>query len=284
MGKVRRCLEQRAYGAMTREEEAKQKLEQLRRTGRGDSRQKLIARMNTAKKESDQAIERHDQFEGAMNKTQEAMEFADLKTGTLRLPAQCETQIVEAAKTMHKIDDPKAKKAGRYIENRAPGLAMYMAQLWTQLQPQIEDYGKQSVVLACIIWRLMFDLGRNRRLGERTRKDDEQYLLGAMGMLRELLGAQADELLKTVHAIFVGRHRASSAIEGFNAALRPYLYVHKGVTQGFLELFRAYYNLRTRRWGRFKGTSPHQSLNGEVVDDWLSLLGYPPSSPSVAVH
>ena len=74
------------------------------------------------------------------------------------------------------------------------------------------------------------------------------------------------------------RYRASSAIEGFNAALRPYLYVHKGVTQNFLELFRAYYNLRTRRWGRHKGTSAHQCLTGTPVEDWLSLLGYPPSS------
>ena len=73
------------------------------------------------------------------------------------------------------------------------------------------------------------------------------------------------------------RHRASSAIEGFNAALRPYLYVHKGATQGFLELFRAWFNLRTRRWGRLKGTSAHECLTGEPVHDWLTLLGYPPS-------
>ena len=49
------------------------------------------------------------------------------------------------------------------------------------------------------------------------------------------------------------RHRASSAIEGFNAALRPYLYVHKGVTQGFLELFRAYFNLRHSPLGASQG-------------------------------
>ena len=74
-------------------------------------------------------------------------------------------------------------------------------------------------------------------------------------------------------------HRASSAIEGFNAALRPFLYVHKGVTPGFLELFRAHHNLRTRRWGRHKGTSAHQCLTGQPVGDWLSALGYPPSGP-----
>ena len=69
------------------------------------------------------------------------------------------------------------------------------------------------------------------------------------------------------------RHRASSAIEGCNAALRPWLYVHKGATQGFLELFRAWFNLRTRRWGRRKGTSAHACLTGQRVHDWRKLLG-----------
>ena len=80
---------------------------------------------------------------------------------------------------------------------------------------------------------------------------------------------------RCVEELLIHRHRASSAIEGFNAALRPFLYVHKGVTQGFLELFRAYFNLRTRRWGRHKGTSAQQCLTGERVDDWLTVLGYP---------
>ena len=57
--------------------------------------------------------------------------------------------------------------------------------------------------------------------------------------------------------------------------LRPYLYVHKGATQGFLALFRAWFNLRTRRWGRHKGTSAHECLTGQPVYDWLTLLGYP---------
>ena len=84
-----------------------------------------------------------------------------------------------------------------------------------------------------------------------------------------------------VDAALQRRHRASSAIEGFNAALRPYLYVQKGVTSGFLELFRAHYNLRMRRWGRHKGTSARECLTGQPVQDWLTELGYP---PSVALH
>ncbi len=58
-----------------------------------------------------------------------------------------------------------------------------------------------------------------------------------------------------------------------------YLYVHKGVTQSFLDLFRAYYNLRTRRWGRHKNTSAHECITGQPVHDWLTVIGFPPSQP-----
>ena len=97
------------------------------------------------------------------------------------------------------------------------------------------------------------------------------------GALQDRLGAASASLLDAVEEVLHQRHRASSAIEGFNAALRPYLYVHKGATQGFLDLFRAWFNLRTRRWGRHKGTSSHECLTGQRVHDWLTLLGCPPS-------
>ena len=127
-----------------------------------------------------------------------------------------------------------------------------------------------------IVWYLV---GTLRKRPHRARyRSLHQHLLGAYAQLQTHLGTvQANALLDEIEALLVQRHRASSAIEGFNAALRPFLYVHKGVTQGFLELFRAYYNLRTRRWGRHKGTSAQQCLTGVPVEDWLSVLGYPPS-------
>ena len=63
---------------------------------------------------------------------------------------------------------------------------------------------------------------------------------GAGRALRDQLGAARASLLEAVESVLHPRHRASSAIEGFNAALRPHLYVHKGATQGFLALFRAW--------------------------------------------
>ena len=98
------------------------------------------------------------------------------------------------------------------------------------------------------------------------------YLLGI-----ELDNTGITEITGKIEKFLQTRHMASSAIEGFNATLRTYLYARKGVNQGFLELFKAWYNLRERRCGLRKGISAYESLTGKRVNDWLTLLGFPPS-------
>jgi len=137
-------------------------------------------------------------------------------------------------------------------------------------------HGEIPVRLASVIFRLVQDLEHQCRPWDRHQ--DERHLLGAMAMLHDTAGENTNYILDAMDDLMQRRHRASSAIEGFNAALRPFLYVHKGVTDGFLELFHAYYNLRTIRWGRHKGTSAHECLTSERVSDWLTVLGYPASS------
>jgi hypothetical protein len=88
---------------------------------------------------------------------------------------------------------------------------------------------------------------------------------------------ETNDAFDEVHALIARRHRASSAVENFNALLRPYLYVHKRVSQDFLELFMAWRNLRTRPMGKHIGTSAYELLTGKTVPDWPTLLGYPPS-------
>jgi hypothetical protein len=63
----------------------------------------------------------------------------------------------------------------------------------------------------------------------------KQKMLGAYALIYKALSqSKADKLMQTIEQLLSKRHRASSAIEGFNALLRPYLYVRKGVSQGFL--------------------------------------------------
>ncbi len=64
-------------------------------------------------------------------------------------------------------------------------------------------------------------------------------------------------------------------VESLNSLLRPYLYVHKRVTQEFLELFMAYRNLKKPGCVKERDLSPYEKLTGQRFEDWLTLIGYP---------
>ena len=281
MNKVQRQLEQKAYAAIALEHEEQKRLGTI---GAKNTREraKQKRRLAAASKHCVDAIERYERFAAASRKAQEAMDYIDVSSGELRTGEQTRSMIEAAADEMQSIDYGKSKKVARYLRNRAPGLSLAIADLHTRLQALFPLYTPNAVCLACLILYLL-DIVRKRPRPLPPDDDRTRHLLGAFAVLKGLLGENTHELLAAVEALLEKHHRASSAIEGFNAALRPHLYVHKGVTQNFLELFRAYYNLRTRRSGRHKGTSPHQCLTGSPVNDWLSLIGFPPSS-AATVH
>ncbi len=274
MNKVRRQLEQRAYGAIGREQEAQASLARIRVKDR-KKRERQRRKIAWLRRRCQEAIARFDAFETAMDQVREAMTYVDLDTGDLRSGKDVRNLMAQAAEGIARIDDATCRKLAGYLTNRAPGLSLATTALNKQLRELENTYPALAICLACLIWRLVSALRTQRRPWQRT--EHTRVLLGAFTRLSTLLGAKTDALLDTVKALLEKRYRASSAVEGFNAALRPYLYVHKGVTENFLDLFRAYYNLRTRRWGRHKGSSAHECLTGTPVKDWLSLLGYPPS-------
>jgi len=280
MNKVQRQLEQKAYAAIALEHEEERKLGKIRAKDKRE-RDEQKRKIATASKNCLKAIDRYERFAAAKRKAHEAMEYIDTNSGKLRTGEQTRSMIEAAADEMQRIDYRKSKTVARYIRNRAPGLSLAIADLYTRLQALFPIYTPDAVCLACLILHLVGIV--RKRPGPLPPNDRTRHLLGAFALLKGLLGEKTDELFEAVETLLEKHHRASSAIEGFNAALRPHLYVHKGVTQNFLELFRAYYNLRTRRSGRHKGTSPHQCLTGSPVNDWLSLIGFPPSS-AATVH
>ena len=273
MNKVRRRLEQHAYAAISKEVDEEQKLGRIRAIDR-HKREQQRRQLTWARRCCAQAMAQFDEFEAAMRQVREAMEWVDSKTGQLRDAHQVQSQIEQAAKRMAALNSSRASQVARYVRNRAPGLALAVGALRTRLDELANRYPESGVALGCVFHRVLRELKRGHRCADKHK----QFLLGVYARVHEMLGSQTEELLEHIGQLLEGHHRASSAIEGFNAALRPFLYVHKGVTQSFLELFRAYYNLRTRRWGRHRGTSAHQCLTGEPVEDWLTLLGYPPTA------
>ncbi len=275
MNKVRVRLERRAYGAIAREIEAECKLGKVRakdREKRDELRRKLVWEQRCCQK----ALKLHDTFEKAVLQARWAMEFVDLSTGQFQTAQGVQEKLLQAARTMQSLDDAECKRVGKYLENRTPGLTLATAEMETKLELLKETYPEDAVSMACLVWQLVHTLKKNAY--PRQRAEFSRLLAGAYARLMQYAGEKTEPLLDSVEKLLVPRHRASSAIEGFNASLRPFLYIQKGVTQGFLELFRAYHNLKVRRWGRHKGTSAYQLLTGAPVNDWLSLLGYPPSS------
>jgi hypothetical protein len=271
MGTLLHQLEKKAYAAIAKEEEFRKRKKEVRRTGRGDRWTAHSGLANFSKK-CNAALDLHDRFEQAVLQAEEAMQYVDIETAELRNADEMMQQIVAAGAKMIALADPRCREVGHYVQNRAAGLVLYMRELVDRLTALIPHHGEKEVRLACLIWRLFRDLKHHRWPWDRAA--DERLLVNAVARLRELAGDSFHDVLADTDALIQRRHRASSAIEGFNAALRPYLYVHKGVTPGFLELFRAYHNLKTRRWGRFKRTSAHQLLHGEPVQDWLTSLGF----------
>jgi hypothetical protein len=210
-----------------------------------------------------------------MREVQQALECVDPEDGHLRQAGEVKAMIEQAADSLQVLD-PACHQVARYLRNRAAGLSLATGELNARLGELAMIYSLGAVVLACMLGRWVFELQNDRHPWQRAYQP--RQLIGAFAYLKHLRGPQLDALLNAVKALLDQRHRASSAIEGFNAPLRPFPYVHKGVTQGFLELFRAYYNLRIRRWGPHQGTSAHQCLTGQAVGDWLTLLGFPPSN------
>lgn len=272
VGKVRQRLERRAYATIEREQELAQQLRRTRVKHRVQ-RLRLKHQLVWAQRRCRQAIADFDAFETAQTQAQAAMSWVDLETEQWRTGAQVREGIERAAETIRQINQPGCAKLATYLTNRAPGLALYAEALDTQLSALSRHYGEQAISTACVIIQLIDDLQQHRRPWQREQQG--QQLIVACRRFNQLLGTAAKPVLERVQQLWQQRHRASSAIEGFNASVRPYLYVHKRATQGFLDLYRAYFNLRTRRWGRHKNTSAYQVLTGDAVEDWLSVLGFP---------
>lgn len=274
MGKVRSTLERRAYGAMNAELEVEAALKKYEWSSKR-KRASFQSKLNHARRRTRIAIERHDRFEVAVLQVAEAMEVIDLVGVGFKTAQKMKEQILEGARRMKKMELKECRREGRYIENRASGLVLWGEQVGRELEELGSLYGSSAVDVAGVAWRLRHEAGEGRCSWDDGEKSE--YLRECLCWLVGHMGEGALELLLEVDKVMERRHRASSAIEGFNAGLRPHLYVHRGVQQGFLELHRAHVNLRRRRWGQRRGTCAHEMVTGEDVGDWLSMLGFAPT-------
>jgi hypothetical protein len=270
MSKARRRLEQRGWATMEQLLEAEREHRRCQREGEWTA--SASQRLRHAREHFEDAAGRHDRFEALMQEAKEAMEFIGLDSPAWRDGDEQAARIRDIADGMASLGGKKVRGVARYLSNRAPGLARYMRELGDRLSTLAETYGAEVVGRSCQLWRLAKDV---RRAPRRDRPKLQAAARPIIERIIRLASDRASEATHAVLAIVAKRHRASSAVEGFNALLRPYLHVHKRVSQGFLELYAAWRNLRTRPMGKHRGTSAYELLTGDKVDDWLGRLGYP---------
>ena len=179
------------------------------------------------------------------------------------------------ADQIEELGGPRVRKVGRYLRNRVEGLCGYLDALEEKLLSCAQLLGSEALVGSVVrAYQAGLLAGRGPRWQREARRAElvasAQELVAQSGRPERLLRA-----LSVVTPVLQRRHRASSAIENLHSVLRPYITVHKRVSQGFLDLFRFYWNARIRRWGRHKGTSALELLTGDKHEHWLDMLGFP---------
>ena len=274
-GKAVRKAERKAYRYIEKETAA---FKALRQTAPADEDeyQKAIEKAAGYAHKCQRFIDEYDSAARGLRYLHSALGSICFISGELMSEQMAVERLTLAVACLRDNNDTDCHDAARYLENRLWGLTLATAALHNELQGLKGDYSQEPLELAC---RLIENKRRFCKLNTGQKNEVIQEMAYCYRQLNNTIHSdEAQQLLASIEELLSTRHRASSAIEGFNATLRSYLYVRKGVNQGFLDLFQAWHNLRNRRWGKHKGTSAYQSLTGNRVNDWLTLLGFPPSN------
>lgn len=276
LGQEAYFLERRAYAAIA----SADALEAKRARARSETdRRRLGQELRYAQGRMDTAINQYDRFTVSHQKAERALTLSDRGSGQLRTSAEVTETITQVADEMDAIGGKRVRRLAKYLRNRAPGLGRYLDDLGARLAAAANELNEPVLVQAVTrAYQASLECHQGGPLWDRPARRDE--LRAATRHLLDTAAHDPERLQRAVRAVLpelANRYRASSAIENLNSVLRPYLVVQKHAQQGFLDLFRFYWNTRTRAWGRWKGTSAHAQLTGAPVDDWLALLGFPAS-------
>jgi len=282
MGQEASHLERRAYATMTAVDE----LESARRKANDETKRRSLGQqIRRARVNMEATITRYDTFERLRREAIMVLNLVDRGSGRLRTAAEVAEAMPRIAAEMAPLGGHRIRKVSSYLKGRAQGLGRYLDTLKARLDAVSEAAGGTTAVEATTrAYHASLDVERGGPLWDRrARRAELEAATEALLLATNRDPARLHAAVSSVLPILSTRHRASSAIENLNSVLRPYLVVQKCAHQGFLDLFRFYWNTRSQEWGKHKGKSAYELLTGTKVNDWLTLLGYPPSrSPSDA--
>ncbi len=280
MGAAGFYLERRAYKAIAAEYEIADKPPRSPRKGAAASRGQRLRR---ARERAEAVVALYDEFDSLRLQATRILQLVDTSKGVLRSSAASAAALRRIGAKMVALGQKHAVVAGKYISRQADKLASYQDRVASVLcEAGARLGGAEATRLAAWLWQLEQDYRSARRSGERRELFERAVYV--LAQLDALVGEARAQTVRSVYQLIDRRARASSLIETINGLLRRHEKAHKGVSDGFLQLFQAWHNLRTYGGGKRKGKSPYELLTGVHVSDWLAALGYPPQGPHTSAR
>ena len=217
----------------------------------------------------------------------DALEVVDWRNGDIRDRQTSDWLLEETLQLMAAIDHARVNKWVKTLRNHQKqlltaldwlqaSLDAFLPHLHEAMTPQQAQHFLRTVARH---WRLQQALINGHSHLQVTARHAQQ----AMTQLCHA-HLHGHPLAKQLLALLDAACRTSSLIECVNGLLKQFLHNHRAFAhidslQLRLNLFTLWHNTRIFQRGKRAGSSPYRSAGIEVgSDDWLTLIGFPPTS------
>ncbi len=255
-GRMASYQENRAWGALTAEEETKRKMLRAKRHGKGN---KYSKKMVLAAHKARLAVELADTFailSSWLRNDIFAMGAMDYPTRRVLLDF-----VIEELRSREAIEPHRIRPLRVMLENHGDALLAFAK----QIDEKLDSLALKLKLPVALLRELLGVLSQNSDGFQDT------------SLLRHRMGDSFATAETAVRAILDEVVRASSMVENFNSRLRNYFFLRKSIGPDYLILLRFFLN--HRRFMRSEcpqrvGKSPAELLAGIPHPHWLERLGY----------
>lgn len=265
--KVEAVLERKAYQAIASEEERWQVLD----SARSDRvLTKRIEAYEAAEEAWGKAIGLYEDFSYLASELYALFEPVTPQ-GHVRSPQTLRGDLEALLDLLSLLPSPKVEKLKKRLQTQEDGLLVFLEE-WIRTYAQLqEQVGDQEALSALLLEAMLY----HGKFSKASQREAQAALARLRQKVGEHLGRGEEVCRKAVFKAVQDLIRGSSLVETANSWLSPHLLKRRGVSQGFLELFRLAHNTRPYRRGKRKGYSPFELLGVSIPhEDWLMLVGF----------
>ena len=266
VARVLHGLEQKAYKAISKEEEFSRKAAPMDRSHPMGGY--VHDRAGELRRQAEAEIGRYDAMRILKGWVAEALEAIEERSGRLRGRAECLSELEAATGLMRELGGEAARKLADYLDRSGSSLLAYADQLALPIAWLARELGGEGLRLLSREWLLA------KRLRHSRRTEDRRVHLRARLLALLHFRDGYKEARGKLFSLLDSTMRGSSLAECINSLLRPYAEITRGLGKGFLSLFQLYRNAHIFARGKRAGYSPFQLAGIQTPEgNWLDWLG-----------